>query len=389
MRVRFTVMALVADGNIPPDQGRWIREAGERPARTRHCDRGCRTQAASSRSHWAAASGLGKARIGRARKPGDLPPTTKPKPSWKGVARSTCTSDPRRPGGRCCVARRGASARWRRTWACGWRGRATRSCRGRRRRPAPGTFTKDGDPAHSVLAHQRGRRARARRPVATGRAQWRRFGDYERADHQGRDARLRRGATRRAPTGRSGTTTSYASSGRVQRRRCRRATTSCSSRAASAPAATRADAAADRRGAGLGGGRAQPFDVTVSSTTRRRSTRLDAITTEEPAAGAAVSAGGRSFTAGADGVARVTVGSRGHGGRPGDQGRATCARRPSRCASDCGRRPGRRRGAPAAPRHGGAGDGARAARRARCSRASGRRGRCAARWPPIPRGCWR
>jgi hypothetical protein len=41
---------------------------------------------------------------------------------------------------------------------------------------------------------------------------------------------------------------------------------------------------------------------------------FNAITTEEPAAGATVTAGGRSFTAGSNGVARVTVGSKGVAG---------------------------------------------------------------------------
>ena len=67
------------------------REAGVRPARTRHCDRGCRTRAArESRIHWPAACGLGRS-VRSARKPGDLPPTTKPRTLVEGVA-LRCTS---------------------------------------------------------------------------------------------------------------------------------------------------------------------------------------------------------------------------------------------------------------------------------------------------------
>ena len=55
------------------------REAGVRPARTRHCDRGCRAHAArEGRIHWAATCGPGRS-VRSARKPGDLPPTAKPR----------------------------------------------------------------------------------------------------------------------------------------------------------------------------------------------------------------------------------------------------------------------------------------------------------------------
>src|SRR5919199_6818371 len=70
---------------MPLVQGRWLREAGENPARTRHCDRGSPPLAASSRGHWRAAR-TGKARTGRAREPGDLLRPKAHTPSRKGVA---------------------------------------------------------------------------------------------------------------------------------------------------------------------------------------------------------------------------------------------------------------------------------------------------------------
>ena len=54
----------------------------------------------------------------------------------------------------------------------------------------------------------------------------------------------------------------------------------------------------------------QPFDVRVVEIAVTYDSNFNAITTEEPASGATVTAGGRSFTAGADGVARVTVDGR-------------------------------------------------------------------------------
>jgi hypothetical protein len=54
----------------------------------------------------------------------------------------------------------------------------------------------------------------------------------------------------------------------------------------------------------------QPFDVRVTQYDVTFDSNFNATTTESPAAGATVSANGREFTAGADGVARVTVDSR-------------------------------------------------------------------------------
>jgi hypothetical protein len=54
----------------------------------------------------------------------------------------------------------------------------------------------------------------------------------------------------------------------------------------------------------------QAFEVRVVEIAVTYDSNFDAITTEEPASGATVTAGGRSFTAGADGVARVIVDGR-------------------------------------------------------------------------------
>jgi hypothetical protein len=54
----------------------------------------------------------------------------------------------------------------------------------------------------------------------------------------------------------------------------------------------------------------QAFDVRVVEIAVTYDANFNAITTEEPASGATVTAGGRSFTTGADGVARVTVDGR-------------------------------------------------------------------------------
>ena len=56
-------------------KGRWPREAGERPARTRHCDR-AKPAAGRRGSHWDAAASREGAE--GARKPGDLPPAEHP-----------------------------------------------------------------------------------------------------------------------------------------------------------------------------------------------------------------------------------------------------------------------------------------------------------------------
>ncbi len=67
-----------------PYNGRWSREVGANPTRTRHCDRGCSSQRVTARSH-RFATRRGKARRSR---PGSQETSLRPKahkPSWKGV----------------------------------------------------------------------------------------------------------------------------------------------------------------------------------------------------------------------------------------------------------------------------------------------------------------
>jgi hypothetical protein len=58
----------------------------------------------------------------------------------------------------------------------------------------------------------------------------------------------------------------------------------------------------------------QPFAVRVVEIAVTYDANFNALTSEQPASGASVSAGGRTFTAGADGVAQVTVDARGPAG---------------------------------------------------------------------------
>ena len=95
MRVRFTVMARRPTVTSRRDQGRWIREAGARPARTRHCDRGCRTRAASSRSHWTATCGPGRrGAVGPGSQETSLRPRKPRSPRGKGWLTPCASSSP-------------------------------------------------------------------------------------------------------------------------------------------------------------------------------------------------------------------------------------------------------------------------------------------------------
>ena len=80
-------------GSISAVQGRWSREAGAKPARTRHCDRGTPPARALRRpSHWTADGGPGRrGRVGpEARRP--APTARLISPSWKGVASCSIVS---------------------------------------------------------------------------------------------------------------------------------------------------------------------------------------------------------------------------------------------------------------------------------------------------------
>ena len=89
------------------------------------------------------------------------------------------------------------------------------------------------------------------------------------------------------------------------------------------------------------------FDVRVVQYAVTFDSEFNATTTEEPASGASVSAGGREFTAGADGVAHVTVADRGLAGvRAAKDGYVRTATEP--VCVDCGTPPPAIPGAPAA-----------------------------------------
>ena len=249
-------------------------------------------------------------------------------------------------------------------------GAPTRSCRARPSRPQAGTFSKDGDPPTP-----------ARPPAPAGALERATGGRLGRALGRVRATRSRRSrasatpptpATRPAPTGRSGSTTARRSRGRVHAAGRRPATTSCSSRAASARAASSRRRCGSPRPGVLAAGpalRGARRGVSRSPTTRTSTPSRR----RSPRARATVTAGGRSFTAGADGVAHVTVDGRSLAGvratKPGHVRSATAT-----VCVDCGPALGRRRRATRAPRP-------RPSRRcatARRTRAAGRRGCCAA-----------
>ena len=152
------------------------------------------------------------------------------KPSWKGWLIDAQV--PVRPVGRCRAADRSARRARGRSSTCASRGDRHARAANDRRDPRPDRFSKDGDPAHTCCRLQRRAARSTAPPAATGARRWGAFGDAD-PDHQGRASRLRGGRPVRhllvvlgqLPPGLRG---------RV--RRCRRspATTSCSSRAASA-----------------------------------------------------------------------------------------------------------------------------------------------------------
>ncbi len=131
-------------------------------------------------------------------------------------------------------------------------------------------------------------------------------------------------------------------------------------------------------------GSAQPgraFDVRVIQYDVTFDADYNATTTQEPAAGATVSAGGRTFTAGADGVASVTVDGRSVAGvRATKEGYVRSAT--ENVCVDCGPSftpAARDTGAPAAS--------VASPREAPSTPAAARRGCCAAAWPPTRPGC--
>src|SRR3954452_4519431 len=131
-------------GSIRPVQGRWSREAGAKPARTRHCDRGTPPARALRRpSHWTADGGAG--RLGRVR-PEARPPAPTARlipPSWKGVASCPIVSPASRSRYSRCWYRRPSRPPRRSPSTCGSKGRPRPCSKGR----SPRTCGNSNSPA--------------------------------------------------------------------------------------------------------------------------------------------------------------------------------------------------------------------------------------------------
>jgi hypothetical protein len=201
---------------------------------------------------------------------------------------------------------------------------------------SPGSFSKDGDPAHQCSSTSAGGALEAA-TAGDWSGRWASFGDYEIQTIRGERHASNAGDTsgtywsfwlnyRYATTGACGTPMqdgddvlffpSCFGDG------CDREPTPL--RIASAP------------GSASPG---QAFDVRVVQYSVTFDPQFNAITTEEPAAGASVAAGGQTFTAGANGVARVTVAERGTAGvRASKAGYVRSATEP--VCVDCGLAPG-------------------------------------------------
>ena len=188
---------------------------------------------------------------------------------------------------------------------CASRERPARSCRERPSRPSAGSFSKDGDPAHTCSSTSAGG-ALDRATGGDWGARWGAFG-YEIQTIKGERHASEAGDP-------SGTYWSFwvnyrpASEGactlQVQAGDDVLFFPSCFGAGCVEPTPLRI---ASIPGSSQPG---RPFDVRVVEIAVTYDSSFNAITTEEPASGATVTAGGRSFTAGADGVARVTVDGR-------------------------------------------------------------------------------
>ena len=366
MRVRLTVTR-ASNGNIARVQGRWsgkpvqVRRGpatvtGEAP-RTEPLDRVPRS---------------GKARGGRAREPGDLPPTVAIRgPRGKGVG-SMKRFVPGALAGLAAATLLAAPA----LAAPGTVDRARRGSRRDAPRRAPrvttATTTPVGRPGQPTCAGT----------SATGALDARDAGDWAgtlatgfetfSADAQGRDARRRRPST----TGRSGSTTAYASRRRVRRTSCRRATRCCSSPTCFASGCTpasplRSTACPASRRAG------DPSTVRVERR-RRRSPRRP--TTSAPGGAAPRSAtAARPRSTGADGTRDADVHRSADRPSSRRRSRATCCSAAPTCVTTgsdgaCGPRVGGGRRSRRRGRDGAGRDADRPAGRRGASRASARRG---------------
>ena len=176
---------------------------------------------------------------------------------------------------------------------------------------SPGTFTKDGDPAHACSSTSAG--GALETATAGGwSGRWASFGDYEIQTIKGERHASNAGDA-------SGTYWSfwlnykYATTGacgtQMQDGDDVLFFPSCfGAGCAAEPTPLRITSAPASAAPG------QPFDVKVVQYSVTFDAEFNAITTEEPAAGATVVAGGQSFTTAANGVARVTVPAKGTAG---------------------------------------------------------------------------
>ena len=149
----------VAEGSITPVQGRWSREAGAIPARTRHCHRGTpparAPRARATGPPTAAREGAGR----NAREPGDLPRPHSPiRPRGKGWPHAPSSRRPRARGPGCSSRPPSRSPR-RSPSTSGSRAPPARCSRGRSRptegrrqrasgRPAPVRRRREPQPEH-------------------------------------------------------------------------------------------------------------------------------------------------------------------------------------------------------------------------------------------------
>ena len=283
----------------------------------------------------------GKARIGRARKPGDLPPTTKPETLVERGGSSPCTSSS--PAWRpvsSCSSRRLARSRAN-VVGPGRRDGGHAAARGPRRRRRPAPSRKDGNASHQCSRNERRRRARGARPAATGPGEWAVVRRLRGPDDQGRDAQVRGQRRRRARYWSFWLNYQLLEHRRLRDPDAGRRRRPASSRAASG-CATGADAAADRRDPGARRRQGQAFDVRVVQYGVTFDSEFNATTT--------IGAGrGRGGERGRPAVHR---GRRRRRARDGWTRRAwpacarrrtaSCARRPSRCAWTAATTPARR-----------------------------------------------
>ena len=329
---------------MPARPGSVVREAGANPARTRHCDRGSRSQAVLEPQPLAPQRGPGRRGSvgpGARRPPSDREADT---PSRKGVAHlhEAPSSSPAWRPVSSLLARGAAAALRRRPSPSG--------SKGRRDTLLP-TDRGDDDDRHVHQGRRRRRmRARAhsaggalepRHRRATGAARWSSFGDYQIQTIGAR--RTQRRATRRRATYWSfWLDYKYASTRRVRDADAGRRRRPVLRRAASACAKEPTPAADHARS------RPRPAPGSRRSACAWSSTgdvRLGVQRDDRGGAGRGRDGERRraQFTAGADGMAHVTVARRGVAGVRADEGRLRALGDRAACAWTAGTTPRRRR----------------------------------------------